>query len=334
VSTQAPEQTARTQQAQLILASAAAYQAEQESAKGEALIAILAVWYALNRKNLVQDWVAGAGERTYVLLSILQELVARDANSYIRRTLALQGITYTGPDINPTNFAGIASDGRNLESLLAQAIAVTRRYQREGRSDDESMQRGESLLRLIVNTQVSDAGRAAESVSNVVADGEDENGKKVQTGWIRLLTPPSCGRCAILAGKFYKWSDGFERHPNCDCRHVAVSEEVADDVLSNPYVYFNSLSEEEQNYYFGTSQAKAIRSGADINQVINATNVPGAMFTADDGRRYTTVGTTRRGLARKRSGEVLRPTPWQIYQDAEGDLEAAREALYRYGYVI
>jgi hypothetical protein len=330
-----PGAKASTRQAQLMLATAAEYQAQQEKARAEMVAAVMVAWAGLNIKNPIPSWNSGIGERIYVLLSILMELVARDSNSYIRRSLANQGILYLGPDIDPLKFAGIASDGRDLESLLAGAVIKVRESQRQGHSDEVARDHGRNFLELVLNTQVRDAARAAESVSITVADGESTTtGKPVVIGWVRMLTPPSCGRCAVLAGKFYRWNSGFERHPNCDCRHIPTTLAGANEVLTNPYVYFNSLSEAEQDYYFGKAQAQAIRDGGDINQVVNASRTKGSMFTADDGRRYTREGTTKRGFARGVSGRVLRPTVWQIYRDANGNQEAAKALLLKFGYAL
>lgn len=330
-----PGASARTAQAQLVLATAAAYQAEQEAERRRMVAAALVLWDDLDTRQAWPSWtLGGIGSRIYVLLSALMELVARDANGYVRRVLADQDVDYTGPDINPLRFAGIASDGRDLASLLAGAVVKVRESQRQGLSDEQAKLHGRNFLELVLNTQVSDAARASESTSITVAEPETPAGKKVMVGWVRMLTPPSCSRCAVLAGKFYRWNSGFERHPNCDCRHIATTVAGSNEILTNPYVYFNSLTEAEQNYYFGKAQAQAIRDGADINQVVNAGRTAGSMFTADDGKRYTTEGTTRRGFARGVTGRVLRPTVWQIYRDAEGDQAEAIEMLRKFGYVL
>lgn len=311
-----------------IRGAAYAYVAQQQAATAEMVAGALAAWGLLEMADPVGSWVAGIGQRIYVMLSVLQELMANDANGYVRRVLAMQGLQYTGPMINPRNFAGIASDGRDLESLLAGAVVHVRRAQREGESDADAASRGANFLRMALRTQAADQARAAESVS-LTASG-------TQAGWIRLLTPPSCGRCAVLAGRFYRWSDGFERHPMCDCRHVPVTRDVSDDLTTDPYAYFNSLSTEQQDRLFGKAQAQAIRDGADINQVVNASARPGAMFTADGGKRYTREGTTRRGAfgQTRAAGRVLRPTPLQIYRDAKGDREVALEMLRRFRYLL
>jgi hypothetical protein len=323
-------QTQETASAQQTLATAYAYSAQQQQAQAELVATALAVWATLDMKNAVESWVAGVGQKIYVLLSILQQLMANDANAYVRRVLAGQGVPYTGPMINPGNFSGIASDGRDLESLLAGAVVQVRKVQHEGLSDEEAARRGANWLRMTLMTQTSDQARAAESVSLTVANPE------VTVGWVRMLTPPSCGRCAVLAGRFYKWSDGFERHPMCDCRHIPCTVAGSDDLTTDPMVYFNSLSTQQQDDLFGKAQAQAIRDGADISQVVNASARPGAMFTADNGRRYTREGATKRGLFGQTGpkGRVLRPTPLQIYRDAKGDKDVAIEMLRRFRYVL
>lgn len=167
-----------------------------------------------------------------------------------------------------------------------------------------------------------------------LADAKRRNPKPM--GWIRMLTPPSCGRCAVLAGRWYGWNEGFQRHPNCDCRHIPVLEADGADYTTDPRVYFDSLSRAEQDDYFGVAAAEAIRQGADIAQVINAQNRAGGSYTVD-GRQYTREGTTRKGYfggteaGRKK---VRRPTPVQIYRDANGDRDEAIRLLTRFGYIV
>lgn len=332
------EPTPENQQA-AALSFAYGYSAGQQVAIKDLIVQALIVWAALDMADPFSSWATSIGRRIYVLLSTLQQLAAADAARYVSDVLALQGLTYRGPNVNPAQFAGIASDGRDLETLLAGAMVHLREEQNKGRTDEEAKAAGANFLRMVLPTQVSDQARAAESVTLTAADATNAAGKGVQVGWIRLLTPPSCGRCAILAGRFYKWSDGFERHPMCDCRHVPCAAPAADDLTLNPKAYFDSLNEEQQNRLFGTANARAIRDGADPAQVINASTRPGAMFTADNGRRYTREGGTRRGLfgqsdVRQRKGRVLRPTPLQIYRDAGGDRTAAIRMLKQFRYLL
>jgi hypothetical protein len=382
------------------VAVASSHQADMNGIRAAQLAKAIRAFRDLDPNHPIKSWIDNVGERVYVALSSGQEAAAERAADYTRRALLVQHLDAIIPDINAENFAGIASDGRDLESLLAGAAIRVSHGKRQGMSNAQAMQAGEAWLRMVVSTQIQDAGRAADSVAIATADATKMTAeevrqqgvrdglsdrerllqqlrearqptglspsrqadvqrrkqetldrlarqraerqaaktppakmvskKRVEVGYIRLLTPPSCPRCVILAGRFYRWSDGFKRHPNCDCVHIPATRELDDDLTSDPQQYFDSLSEAEQDRQFGKANAQAIRDGASISKVVNAQS---GMRTADDGRRYTTVGTkkTRRG---PRGGPpVLRPTVWQIYKDASGNRERAKSLLQTYGYI-
>lgn len=105
-------------------------------------------------------------------------------------------------------------------------------------------------------------------------------------GYVRMLNPPSCNRCVILAGKRFLWNSGFQRHPRCDCIHIPASEALAGDLTTDPYAYFNSLSREMQDKTFGKIEAQAIRDGGDIYRVVNFGK--GGLGTAGGNRRFGT----------------------------------------------
>lgn len=344
------------------------HQAQQGAQRAKAVAMIAALWATMDGEDMIASWVEDVGPKVFVLLAVVQELMASAAGRYVWDSLLAQGVDLEDvPLLDQQGFSGLASDGRDLETLLAGAVIRARHEVRTGATPDEGLLRGGKWLDTVAKTQISDAGRAADAVAIIAADpittekeaaqdARDEaagripeqrepqrepprRGRRdqpVTVGWVRMLEPPSCGRCAILAGRFYKWSDGFQRHPNCDCKHIPAIENVSGDLTTDPALYFDSLTDEEQNLYFGVANAEAIRNGADMNQVVNASTRKGGMFTADDGRRYTREGTTRSGLYGGRRGRkgVLRPTPWQLMKDAEGDREVARELLTRFGYIL
>lgn len=328
VATDAAAGSASTE-AEAALAVAAEHQAQQAQQRAKAVALILAAWASLDTEDMIRSWVSDVGQRIYVLLSLAQRIFASDAGPFVRVALDAQNVDLDGlSDVNPDAFAGIASDGRDLESLLAGAVIRTRARIRRGQTPAEAMQTGALFLRMVANTQLSDAGRAADQVAVIAAEPRN---RTTTIGWVRMLQPPSCGRCAILAGKFYRWSDGFLRHPNCDCRHIPATENVAGDLTTDPRLYFESLTPRDQELLFGKRNAEAIRAGASMSAVINASTRKNGMFVANDGRRYTREGTTRR---RDRGKQVLRPTPWQIMQDAKGDIERARSLLREFGYIL
>jgi hypothetical protein len=189
------------------------------------------------------------------------------------------------------------------------------------------MASGLAQLEMIAVTQVQDAGRTAAGVAIAA--------RPHVAGYVRHLRPPSCSRCAVLAGQFYRWNTGFLRHPRCDCRHVPVSSaELYRDEVTSPRAYFDSLSRAEQDRVFTNAGARAIRDGADLTQVVNARR---GMRTANVyGRevRVTTEGTTRRGVAGKLldGRKTPRLMPEQIYADATDRADAIR-LLERHGYI-
>ena len=110
----------------------------------------------------------------------------------------------------PQSLAGVASDGRPLVSLLRSPVTEVKTLIGQGVGDPVNV--AVARLDRIVRTQGVDANRAAESA--VVA------ARTKVGGYVRQLNPPSCSRCAILAGRWYRWNKGFQRHPHCDCVHV------------------------------------------------------------------------------------------------------------------
>jgi hypothetical protein len=260
---------------------------------------------------------------------VLAQLAAADqADGYVGEILAQQlGPNREAPRegrINPDAFAGTAADGRPLDSLLWLPAARTLSALRRGDSVARALDIGETALSQIVATETADAGRTA--------DGVAVTARRQLTGYVRMLTPPSCPRCVILAGRFYRWNAGFERHPLCDCIHVPAAEDTLDDIRTNPRdaVLLGQVE--------GLSKAdeRAIHDGADVSQVINAHR---GMYTAD-GRKFTREGTTKRGYAaarfRGQTGRRIRQRlrPEQIYREANGNRDEALRLLELHGYLL
>jgi hypothetical protein len=216
-----------------------------------------------------------------------QLLAALNATDYVTAALDAQGDPGArGPAVDSAMLAGVASDGRPLETALLAPQVTTFRALAEGMEAPLALARGAYSLVRMVSTQVADAGRLADGLA-VVADDR-------ASGYYRKLTTPSCSRCAILAGRFYRYNAGFRRHPRCDCQHIPASE--ADDSLEfDTRAYFDSLSERDQDRIFTLAGAQAMRDGADPAQLVNARR---GMTTASIGGQTilaTTEGVTRRG---------------------------------------
>lgn len=197
-------------------------------------------------------------------------------------------------------------------------------------------------------TMVSDAARSVKAASMLTRN----------VGWIRVLTPPSCPRCAVLAGKFHRNPTAdFNRHPGCDCTQMPydMDEKHPDfqGLFYDPKEYFDTMTEPEQNKWLGKANAQAVRDGADFNQVVNARR---GMSTVTDrfGHRtvVTTEGTAKKGWAaqylrenyraklekqpgsRYRRMDRPRLMPEEIYRIADGDRDIAMNLLHKNGFYL
>lgn len=206
-----------------------------------------------------RSWSLGTPRALLPTLTLLQGYAARDGVASVAAMLAEQNIDAPpAGDVNTGSLVGTASDGRPLGSLLEQASTA-------------------QTLELMAVTQVADMGR--------IAAGLAITARPNVGGYVRMLSPPSCSRCVILAGKFFKWNSGFNRHPGCDCRHIPASEDTVGDLRTDPAAYFRSLDPAEQDRVFTKAGAQAIRDGADMNQIVNARRVARGLTPA--GGRYT-----------------------------------------------
>jgi len=220
-----------------------------------------------------------------------QARVAEGAVAYVPDVLEETGQSRAirpAGTVRTTGLVGVAGDGRPVESLLFGAVTRSKERVGAGLSPAQALASGSRWLGTSVGTLLSDTGRQSESLAI---------GVRPVGGYVRMLNPPSCSRCVILAGRWYSKSSGFQRHPGCDCRHIPASESVAGELTVSPVDYFDSLSVEQQDATFTKAGADAIRNGADMNQVVNARR---GMRQAQVGGRQiliTTEGTTKRGAA-------------------------------------
>lgn len=242
--------------------------------------------------------------------------------SYSADSLAQQGL-YEAPEafVNPAGFAGVAADGRSLDGLFYSTAPYVKNLIKSGHAPDVAMRAGSKHIEMLTKTTVADAGRGAAGVDIAT---------RKNTGYVRMLNPPSCSRCSVLAGKFYRWNAGFRRHPGCDCVHVASTQKAVDagaseGLIHDPYEYFNSLSEAEQNKAYTNAGAQAIRDGGDLFQVVNSRRgmKPGGLVT--------TEGTSRRGSFGRGNGPRL--TPEGIYSQNLSRADTLK-ALERNGYIL
>lgn len=273
-------------------------------------------WRNVDGADIRGSWVA-VQPRVATILKAAQHKAADESNGYLDRALRAQGFDSPEAQVIASAFAGVASDGRDLASLLQSPLIQSLMALAQGASVPQALAIGGSVLDRIVGTQTIDAGR--------VADGVGITASTVLRGYVRIAAPPCCARCAILGGEFYRWSSGFERHPYCDCFHVPVYGTNYPEAKSGIELF-------RSGEIRGMSKAdvQAVKDGADLNQVVNARR---GMSSAA-GRKVTAEGTTRRGY----SGQLLRGNtrlmPEQIYREAAGNREAAIQLLRSHGFIF
>lgn len=325
------------------------------------------LWNRVTPDNLSGSW-ARLLPQLLIGVTGAQLAAARTADGYVDEVLDQQDLN-PGPvaGLQPSALAGVASDGRPLDSLLLNPIITTKLGIAGGSTIDRAMAAGYANLDMIVRTQVADAGRVADQLALVARPDVG--------GYVRMVVGKTCSRCVVLAGRRYRWNAGFNRHPRCDCIHVPANEAV-DGITTNPKAFFDGLSRAEQDKQFTLAGAQAIRDGADIGQVVNARrgawglSTAGGRITAAEARQLrggrergrletqnvfgqdlftTTEGTTVRGRAgvalgartdgirrpgdRYRSARAPRLMPESIYKIAGNDRDEALRLLRRNGYL-
>ncbi len=167
----------------------------------------------------------------------------------------------------------------------------------------DQTQTAQAFDRLVLSL-IQDAGRTATSV--------DMATRPAVTGYVRSLRAPSCSRCAILAGRVYRYSTGFDRHPRCDCLMTPTNEASGRDLVTDP----TDLLNKGQITGLSKADAQAVADGADLGQVVNV--------------RSKSAGLTVGSSVMARAG---RPTPFGIYRMTSTKAEALT-LLRRFGYVL
>lgn len=278
--------------------------------------------------------------------------ITATAARYQLASAALSSRTVAGfadspnPITLPAPFAGVSSRGFSLTEPIIATIDRTIPAPAEAMPQawwDDATGFMADLERLILS-EVADAGRTASQVE-FVARPDWQN-------YVRMLNPPSCARCAILAGRVYRDLEAFDRHPLCDCVMIPVQDwESAHDagLVASAQEAFDkglirtkvSSDGTETRSGFSRADEQAIRDGANIVEVVNATrglgapSITAALRTDLFGKRVraTTDGTTKRAAWRKANpSRLVRLRPESIYAFAK-DRDDVIRLLALYGYI-
>ena len=291
------------------LESANSYYLEQQTISVSTALAVKSLWGQMG-EDFDQSWLR-------VGPSILQTVELGRAAAVTRSlgyaSAVLEETNQDAPaagELNPNRFLESAPNGQPMVDVLAGSVVQAKVAVQSGAPAQEALGQAERWLTGVTLTALADTGRA------VV--GADIAQRPTLTGYVRMLNAPSCSRCIILAGKFFKWNEGFQRHPRCDCKHIPAQNAdwaKAEGFISDPYEAFNSLTKSEQERVFGRIESRAIRDGADIYRIENT--------------KLRGLGTAK---GREKYGTPTRLTIDDIYRTA-GNRKNAIAAMEREGYI-
>lgn len=300
------------------------------------------LWRGMSPASIESDLEGSAGAAIVAAVAAGQMTVAQGAQAFVAAAMAEQGGTAVPEALLVAEaFAGIAPDGGPLETLLfLPAIGVRRRIA-AGMTGEEAMLGGLADMARYASTTIGDTARSSAQVA-MAADRQC-------VAYTRVVTLPACARCIVLAGQQYAYSEGFERHPNCDCETVPLRERDWAGVQS-PRGLYASMSEAERRRVFTVAGAQTLAQGADMGQVVNARRGMSVAQVHGRSLQVTSEGTTRRGLygrrLRRAGGEFARVpgqrytrsttprlTPAEIFEVADGRGEQ-QSLLRRYGYLV
>lgn len=278
------------------------------------------------------------GPAVLAVITEAQLVVAEAATEYVPNVLA-ETDTPNRPEaeFRPDSLAGVASDGRRLDTLAYTAVIESKTAIGSGATTAQGLDDGASFLELLTKLQVADAARQAVGVMTA--------SRKNLGGSVRVLNLPSCQRCAILAGRWYRWNADFPRHPRCDC--------VSAPVPSKGYAEAEGFLTEPMDAYrrgeikdLTQAQIAAIEEGADIGRVVNAYR---GMSTTATNRNIKTIRHAVEPVdvlpgvpdllgflppeIRNRRPNLTRLTPEGVYRQAAGDRDEAIRLLRAEGYL-
>jgi hypothetical protein len=248
-------------------------------------------------------WALIAAELNALVADAMRE-AAEGGIAYVPKVLAQTSQPTAGlATVSAAAFVGWTREGLPVDEVLHASVRVAKQAIASGASPAGAAVIGGRSLDRVVTSVIADADRQAVQVTLTPTR---------VGGYVRMVRAGACRRCIVLAGRWYAWNEGFERHPNCNCRHIPASEDRAGDWSTDPYEMFHSMSPEEQERVFGRSEARAIRDGADIFRVVN---------------------TERRGLPGPRAHNAPRLTVDEIYRTA-GTRSNAVRMLTEQGYIL
>ncbi|MEF9903680.1 VG15 protein [Streptomyces sp. P9-A2] len=253
---------------------------------------VSAIWSGLDPAHILASLQGDQGAAILDAVVAGQLTAAQGAQAFVAQAMAERAAAARlAAEVAPEAFAGIASDGRPLTTLLFQPAITTFTTLAGGADPRTALLAGMNQMARMVSTQIADTSRAATQVSMVT--------HRRCIAYVRVVKLPACGRCLILAGRQYSYSTGFKRHPKCDCGMDPIDIERWGEVPS-PEKLVAQMTPEEQRKRLGAAAVDALAKGADLAQVVNARRGMQTMTVFGRKVQATTEGSTVRGIAGKR----------------------------------
>lgn len=250
------------------------------------------IWSGLDPARILASLQGDQGAAILDAVVAGQLTAAQGAQAFVGQAMAERGAAARmAAEVAPGSFAGVASDGRPLTTLLFQPAITTYTTLVAGADPAAALLAGMNQMARMVALQVTDASRAATQTAMVT--------HRRCIAYVRVVKLPACGRCIILAGRQYSYSTGFRRHPKCDCGMDPIDIERWGDVPS-PEQLVEQMTPEERRKRLGAAAVDALEKGADLAQVVNARRGMQSMTVHGRTVQATTEGVTRRGIAGKR----------------------------------
>jgi hypothetical protein len=303
--------------------TASRYSAAQLATIAEAERQVAARW-ARTGTQFDSSWLL-VGSAIVATVLDAQTDIAERANDFIPAILrATSQAAEAAEQPDPLGFVGYTGAGLLVERALSSAPIRAKQAVAGGQTAIQAAATAQRWLRQATATILADTARGAEGLSSYT--------RPDVTGYVRMVHGGACGRCVILAGRRYRMREAFDRHPDCRCSHIPATEDLAGDWQTAPHAYFDSLTDEQQIKLMGSkANAQAVRDGADLTQIINAYRRTGGLSKAQspikrrNGAKFTTEGTTRRGLAGQQQAGLRRHGPRQMRLMPETIAERAKD---------
>ncbi|MCX4547285.1 hypothetical protein [Streptomyces sp. NBC_01500] len=314
---------------------------EEVAARSRGAVAtVQEIWSHLPADRILTALQGEGGLAILNAVTLGQLSAAQGAEMFVTSAMLSQGAaSSTAGLLVPQQLAGMAADGRSLATLLYMPGITTSRALALGTTPEQASVMGLNQLARMVATTITDTARTATSVAMTANTS--------CVAYVRVVKLPACSRCIILAGRQYTYSEGFKRHPKCDCgmEPMTHDEWKSRETAQSPEDLFKAMSPEERRKRFGAAGADALENGADMGQVVNARR---GMATTTTGKQVTTEGTTKRGIGgkalradgfKKSAGsryervKEARLMPEQILKNAHGNRELQIALLKKHGYI-